>query len=62
MSHCRTLIDTLNGYSVIPTAYFHDNAWHESAIINKMSLILEFQLISILRLQVLHDYVCFVAP
>ena len=36
--------------------------WHESEDINKKSLNLTFQLIPILRFQVMHDYVCFIAP
>ena len=34
--------------------------WHESENINKKSLFPKFQLIPIL--QVMHDYVCFIAP
>ena len=36
--------------------------WHESEDINKKSLFPKFQLIQILRFQVMHDYVCFIAP
>ena len=36
--------------------------WHESEDINKKSLNPKFQLIPILRFQVMHDYVCFIAP
>ena len=36
--------------------------WHESEDINEKSLNPKFQLIPILRFQVMHDYVCFIAP
>ena len=36
--------------------------WHKSEDINKESLFPKFQLIPILRFQVTHDYVCFIAP
>ena len=36
--------------------------WHESESINKKSLFQKFQLIPNLRFQVMHDYVCFIAP
>ena len=36
--------------------------WHESEDVNQKGLFLKFQLIPILRLQVMHDYVCFIAP
>ena len=36
--------------------------WHESEDMNKKSLNPKFQLIPILRFQVMHDYVCFIAP
>ena len=36
--------------------------WHESEDINKKSLFPKFQLIPISHLQVMHDYVCFIAP
>ena len=36
--------------------------WHESEDINKKILFPKFQLIPILRFQVMHDYVCFIAP
>ena len=36
--------------------------WHESEDINKKSLFPKFELIPILRFQVMHDYVCFIAP
>ena len=36
--------------------------WYESEDINKNSLFPKFQLISILCFQVMHDYVCFIAP
>ena len=36
--------------------------WHESENINNKILFPKFQLIPILRFQVVHDYVCFVAP
>ena len=36
--------------------------WYESEDINKKSLFSKFQLIPILRLQVMHDYVYFIAP
>ena len=35
--------------------------WHESEDINKKRLNPKFQLIPILRFQVMHDYVCFIA-
>ena len=35
---------------------------YESENINKKSLFPKFQLIPILRFQVTHDYVCFIAP
>ena len=35
--------------------------WHESEDINKKSLNPKFQLIPILRFQVMHDYVCFIS-
>ena len=36
--------------------------WHESEDINKKSFFPKFQLIPILRFQVMHNYVCFSAP
>ena len=36
--------------------------WHESEDINEKSLFPKFQLIPILSFQVMHDYVCFIAP
>ena len=36
--------------------------WHESEDINKKSLFPKFQLLPILRFQVMHDYVWFIAP
>ena len=36
--------------------------WHESEDINQNSLFPQFQLIPISRFQVMHDYVCFIAP
>ena len=36
--------------------------WHESEDMNKKSLFPQFQPIPILRFQVMHDYVCFIAP
>ena len=42
-------------YSVILTTY-------ESEDINIKSLFPKFQLIPVLRFQVMHDYVCFIAP
>ena len=36
--------------------------WHESEDVNKKSLLPKFQLILILRFQVMHDYVRFIAP
>ena len=36
--------------------------WHESEDINEKSLFPKFQLFPILRFQVMHDYVCFIAP
>ena len=36
--------------------------WHESKDINKKSLFPKFQLIPTSRFQVMHDYVCFIAP
>ena len=36
--------------------------WYESEDINKKSLFPKFQLIPILHLQVMHDYVYFIAP
>ena len=39
--------------------------WHKSEDINQKSLFPKFQLIPILRFQVMHDYmlyVCFIAP
>ena len=37
--------------------------WHESEHLNKQkSLFAKFQLILILRFQVIHDYLCFIAP
>ena len=36
--------------------------WHESEDINKKGLFPKFQLIPILRFQVMHDYVWFIAP
>ena len=35
---------------------------HKSEDINKKSLFPQFQLIPILRFQVMRDYVCFIAP
>ena len=35
--------------------------WQESEDINQKSLFPKFQLIPILRFQVMHDYVCFIA-
>ena len=37
-------------------------SWHESEDINEKSLFPKFQLIQILCFQVMHDYVCFIAP
>ena len=36
--------------------------WHESEDINKRSLFPKFQLIPSSNFQVMHDYVCFIAP
>ena len=36
--------------------------WHESEDVNEKSIFLKFHLIPILRSQVMHDYVCFIAP
>ena len=36
--------------------------WHESEDINEKSLFPEFQLIPVSSFQVMHDYVCFIAP
>ena len=36
--------------------------WHESEDKNKQTLLPKFQLIPILSFQVIHDYVCFIAP
>ena len=36
--------------------------WHESKDINQKSLFPTFQLIPSLHFQVMHDYVCFIAP
>ena len=36
--------------------------WHESEDINKKSLFPKFQLIPISCFQVMHEYVCFIAP
>ena len=36
--------------------------WHESEDINQKRLFPKFQLIPILRFQVMHDYVCLIAP
>ena len=36
--------------------------WHDSEDINKKSLFPKFQMIPILHFQVMHDYVCFIAP
>ena len=36
--------------------------WHESEDINKKSLFPKFQLIPSSIFQVMHDYVCFIAP
>ena len=36
--------------------------WHDSEDINKKSLFPKFKLIPILHFQVMHDYVCFIAP
>ena len=36
--------------------------WHESEDTNEKSLFPKFQLIPILRFQVMQDYVCFIAP
>ena len=36
--------------------------WHESEDINKKSLFPKFQLIPSSNFQVMHDYVCFIAP
>ena len=36
--------------------------WYESEDINKKSLFSKFQLIPILHFQVMHAYVCFIAP
>ena len=36
--------------------------WHESEDINKKNSFPKFQLIPILHFQVIHDYVCFIAP
>ena len=36
--------------------------WHESEDINKKSFFPKFQLIPSSNFQVMHDYVCFIAP
>ena len=36
--------------------------WHESEDVNQKSLFPKFQEIPILHFQVMHDYVCFIAP
>ena len=36
--------------------------WHESEDTIKKSLFPKFQLIPVSRFQVMHDYVCFIAP
>ena len=36
--------------------------WHESKDKNRKSLFSKFQLITILRFQVMHNYVCFIVP
>ena len=36
--------------------------WHESEDMKKTSLFPKFQMIPILRFQVMHSYVCFIAP
>ena len=36
--------------------------WHESEDVNEKGLFPKFQLIPILRFQVMQDYVCFIAP
>ena len=36
--------------------------WQESEDRNKKSIFPKFQLTPILRFQVMHDYVCFIAP
>ena len=50
----------LKEYSVILTTCIV--LWHESEDINKKGLFPKFKLIPILRLQVMHDYVCFITP
>ena len=49
-------VNTLKEYSVILTTSFNE---HKSEDINIKSLFPKFQLIPILRLQVMHDYVVF---
>ena len=36
--------------------------WHESEDVNKKSVFPKFQLIPILHFQIIHDYMCFIAP
>ena len=52
-------LSNLKGYLVILTIIF---LWHESEDINKKCLLPKFQSIPILRFQVMHDNVYFIAP
>ena len=55
-----------NMYAIPVKGIFSDSnnifLWHESEDINWKSLNPKFQLIPSLRFQVMHDYVCFIAP
>ena len=50
---------SLKEYSLIFTTSF---LWHESEDIIKKSLFPKFELIPTLLFQIMHDYVCFIAP
>ena len=60
------LISFYNGTPDVLKGIFSDSnnifLWYESEDINKKSLFPKFQLIPILRCQVMHDYVYFIAP
>ena len=59
--YCRAYhkLPTLKG---IFSDFLNIFLWHESEDINQKSLFPKFQLIPVLHFQVMHDYVCFIAP
>ena len=60
--HASAFISILKEYSVILTTSFYGTQMYESEDINKKKLISKISVDSNLRFQVVHDYVCFIAP